>query len=169
MNGDAFFSPAFKIPDQDQDDLVTNADITFDIFEDDGVFDFPRPRTASPIKRSARRTDRARKSTSVLADITGTSINKGYSPLNLKYPAIDSPLNQKSKHSRPHIGLAIDESNKEDIFEIDDFLIDEDFSSEEGLDICAGFPKVGSNRSGPGTNGKFARPAMGGRSHTSLF
>ena len=169
INGDAFFSPAFKIPDQDQYDHVSNADITFDIFEDDGVFDFPRPRTASPVKRSARRTDRARKSTSVLADITGASINKGYSPFNLKYPAIDSPLKQKSKHSPPHIGFGIDESNKEDIFEIDDFLIDDDFSSEEGLDICAGFPKVGSNRSGPGSNRKATRPALGGRSQTSLF
>ena len=170
INGDAFFSPAFKIPDQDQYDHLNNADITFDIFEDDGAFDFPRPRTASPIKRSARRTDRARKSTSVLADITGASINKGYSPFNLKYPAIDSPLKQKSKNSPPHIGFAIDDSNKEDIFEIDDFLIDDDdFGSEEGLDICAGFPKVGSNKAGPGTNGKSARPTMGGRSHTSLF
>ncbi len=162
------FSPAFNIVDDEEylygDDFATG----FNVFTDNNERDYRRPST-SPLKRSARRvrTDRASKTSNILADVTGTSLNKA-TPYVLQPLAFESPLKQKSSKSPLRFGSDIEDLPKEDLFSFDIFDDDEpdDFG---GLDILQGFQKIGGTKPGAAPTKKTSRPSLGSRSHTSRF
>lgn len=165
MSDDVSFSPAFKISEND-DNYDGCFDTEFSIFNDPDV-DFRRPATASPFDRSLRRTDRTRKTTDILAEITGTGLNR-VSPLSSQAPAHESPLKGKSSKSPLRFGSTIDEIPQEDLFGLD-FLVDEEPDDFGGLDILQGFSKIGSNKQTAGPISKSSRPTIGSRSFTSRF
>ena len=167
MSDEVSYSPAFKIGDEDHYHYDSNFDAGFSIFNDDVDVDFRRPATASPLKRSARRSERARKSGNILADITGSNLNKTPS-ISLQAPAFDSPLKQKSNKSPLRFGSTIGEIPQEDVFDLD-FFEDDDPDDFGGLDILQGFSKIGSNKPPAVPAQRPSRPALGSRSHTSLF
>ena len=167
MSDEVSYSPAFKISDEDQYQYDSGFDAGFSIFNDHDDINFRQPATASPLKRSARRSEQARKSGNILADITGSNLNK-MSPFGLRAPALDSPLKQKSTRSPLRFGSNIDENSPEDVFGLD-FFEDEDPDDFGGLDILQGFSKIGSNKPPAVPNQKHLRPVLGNRSHTSLF
>ena len=169
-NYDTSYSPAFKIVDENQFLDSDNLDTGLSIFNDNDESEYKRAASASPPaqKRSARRTDRARKSTNILADITGARLNHKASPSGLQAPAFESPLKLKSSRSPLRFGSTIDEIPQEDLFGLD-CLEDEEPDDFGGLDILQGFSKIGSSKSAAGPTQRPSRPALGSRSHTSLF
>ncbi|KAL9102908.1 MAG: hypothetical protein Q9163_002000 [Psora crenata] len=167
-NDETSYSPAFKINDEDHTLYGESFDPGFSIFDDTTDEGYRRPASTSPQERYTRRTDGARKTTNILADITGTRLNHKGSPLALQAPAFDSPLRQKSSRSPLRFGSSIDDIGKEDIFSLD-FLEDEEPDDFGGLDILQGFSKIGSGKPAAAPIQRSARPALGNRSHTSLF
>ena len=168
---EASYSPAFKIVDDENYLSGDSFDAGFSIFNDNNDDEYRRPASASPLKRSARRTDRARKTTNILADITGASLSNKTSSTRLHAPLLDSPLKQKSSKSPLRFGSSIDDISKEDLFGLD-LLEDEEPDSFGGLDILQGFSKIGSSKPPPAPASRPSRPsrpALGSRSHTSLF
>ena len=166
MSDEVSFSPAFTILETDGN-YDSCLDTDFSIFNDPDA-DFRRPATASPPDRSLRHHDRARKTTNILSDITGTSLNKPSPLMSTRAPAYDSPLKGKSGKSPLRFGNTIDEIPQEDLFGLD-FLVDEEPDDFGGLDILQGFSKIGSNKHSAAAVFKSSRPAMGSRSHTSRF
>ena len=167
MSDEVSYSPAFKIADEDSYCGDPDFDGGFSIFNDGTEIELHRPLTGSPLKWSTGRSERTRKSSKVLADITGSNLNTT-STFSLQAPAHDSPLKQKSKKSPLRFGSTIDEIPQEDIFNLD-FFEDENQSDGEGLDILQGFSKIGSDKLSLACTQRPSRPALGARSHTSLF
>ena len=184
LHDDVSFSPAFNILDDNDNDNFTymesaspgftieNTSPGFTIFKDNINDDlFRRSATTSPEKRSVRRSgiDRASKTTNVLADVTGTSLNnKTFFP-NLQVPSFhESPLKQKSSKSPLRFGSNIDDLPKEDLFGLD-FLDENEPDDFGGVDILQGFQKIGGNKPAAVAPKKAVRPSMGERSRTSKF
>lgn len=167
LNDEIPFSPAFKIVEDEHyafnDDIHTG----FNIFADSPAMAYSRHFPASPGKRSARRPrlDRTNKTSNILADVTGASLN---SKALSKTLYLESPIRQKSQKSpckSPAFDTNLDDVSKEDIFSLDLYVDDEpdDFG---GLDILQGFQKIGGNKN-PKSAKKSSRPALGARSLTS--
>ena len=168
MNDDASFSPAFNIVD-DHYDFDDDNYPGFNIFADSPAVAYSRRFSASPEKHSVRRPrlDRTNKTSNILADVTGASLN---SKTLLKTPYLESPIRrkpQKSPCKSPAFGGNAVDVSKEDLFGLDLFADDEpdDFG---GLDILQGFQKIGGNKN-PLSMKKSPRPALGARSQTSRF
>ncbi len=168
FSDDVSFSPAFNIV-EDEHGIFEDDYPTFNIFADSDEEAFRRPVSTSPVKRSVRhpRTDRASKTSNILADVTGTNLNSKPSPLTLKAPSFDSPLQRKLHRSPMAFGNDLDEAAKEDMFGLD-FLEDEEPDDFGGLDILQGFQKIGGNQNTTLAKKK-SRPSLGSRSHTSCF
>lgn len=168
LNDEVSFSPAFNIVDDEHYMFNDNFPTGFNIFSDSNENEYRRVASASPEKRSARRAriDRASKTANVLADVTGTSLNSKSSLLQV--PAFESPLKQKSSKTPLRFGIGIDDSSKEDLFDLA-FLEDDEPDDFGGLDILQGFQKIGGNRPPAVPAKKAARPALNARSHTSRF
>ena len=168
LNDDVSFSPAFNIVDDhyglDDDDYTG-----FNIFADSPAITYSRRFSLSPEKRSVRRPrlDRTNKTSNILADVTGASLN---SKALVKTPYLESPIRQKSQKSpckSQVFASNLEDASKEDFFGLDLFVDDEpdDFG---GLDILQGFQKIGGNKN-PLSTKKSPRPALGARSKTSRF
>ena len=167
MSDELSYSPAFKIIDGDPCCDDSGFDGGFSVFNDDIEVEFRRTATGSSLKRSSGRSERACRSSNVLADITGSSLNKA-SPFGLQAPACDSPLKQKSTKSPLRFGSNIDEISQEEIFNLD-FFEDENQDDVEALDILQGFSKIGSNNPPVASSQMSSRPTLGARGHRSLF
>ena len=167
FSDDVAFSPAFNIV---QDNLFEDDYPTFNIFTDDPDDFYRRPATASPVKRSIQRprTDRANKTSNILADVTGTSLNCKASASNLKVPNFESPLQRKVQKSPIPFGDPYDDVAKEDMFGLD-LLEDEEPDDFGGLDILQGFQKIGRNHNAPRSAKKHSRPPLGTRNNSSRF
>ena len=168
LDDDVSFSPAFNIVDDHygfDDDKSTG----FNIFADSPTVIYTRRFSASPEKRSVRRPrlDRTNKTSHILADVTGASLN---TKTLLKTPYLESPIRQKSQKSpckSSAFGSNLEDVSKEDLFGLDIFVDDEpdDFG---GLDLLQGFQKIGGNNN-PLSTKKSPRPPLGARSQTSRF
>ena len=157
------FSPAFKILEDETYDGFgpTLNGLTPKLGLSPAIF-FP-----SPDVRSTRRqrVNGPAKSSRVLADVTGASLNN---QSLLQVPHLASPLKHKLAEESPTKWLGRGQEN--DIF--GSILFDEDDENDEvgGMDLLQGFAKIG----GPTKNAmvqtsKPSRPALGARSQTSLF
>lgn len=163
------FSPAFKIV-EDERTLLDEDYPAFSIFTDSFEDDARRPASTSPVKRSARRPriDRANQTSSILADVTGTSLNSKFALSRFKTPNLNSPLQQKFNKSPLAFGSINDADMKEDLFGLD-YLDDEEPDDFGGVDILQGFQKIGGNQNIPPSAKESSRPPLGSRSQTSAF
>ncbi|KAL9132401.1 MAG: hypothetical protein Q9175_006426 [Cornicularia normoerica] len=162
---EASFSPAFNIVDEEDYPFNDDIDTSFNVFKDD-EHGCRRCSSSSPTRRSVRRprTDRASRTATVLADVTGTTLNSKGLLSSVQAPALESPLWQKSSKTPLLWGSNVDDVSKEDWvgLESDDEEPD-DFS---GVDILQGFQKIGGNlHMGPSAE-RSSRPNLGARSHT---
>lgn len=165
FNEEVSFSPAFNIVNEEHYLLNDEFETSFNIFRDDER-DSRRPSSSSPAKRSVRRprTDRASRMATVLADVTGTTLNSKGLLSNANAPAYESPLGQRSTKNSLVWGSNVDEVPKEDLFGLE--YDDEESDDFGGLDILQGFQKIGENhRAGPSAK-RVSRPNLGARSYT---
>lgn len=169
LNDEIPFSPAFKIVEDEHyafnDDIHTG----FNIFADSPAMAYSRHFSVSPGKRSARRPrlDRTNKTSNILADVTGASLN---SKALSNTPYLESPIRQKSQKSpckSPAFDTNLDDVSKEDVFSLD-LYVDDEPDEFGGLDILQSFQKIGGNRNFKSAK-KSSRPALGARSLTSRF
>lgn len=158
------FSPAFNIVDEEHYLFNDDIETSFNLFKDD-EHDCRRPSSSSPAKRSVRPpcTDRASRTATVLADVTGTTLNSKGLLSNANVPAFASPLGQKSSKNLLVWGSNLDDVPKEDLFglEYDDGESD-DF---DGVDILQGFQKIGGTQRTGSSAKRVSRPTWA-RSHT---
>ena len=162
------FSPAFQIA---EDDFYR--DTNFTIYNDSPI---KRKAEASPEKRSVKRPrfDRAQSTASALADITGSSNSVKKMNPALKPPKLGSPLRARSPVKSPSKLMSIAETNDfggNDFLNFD-LLVDEEPDEFGGLDLLAGFQKIGEKENEvPSLNKKTSgnRPVLGARSMTSQF
>lgn len=165
FNEEVSFSPAFNIVDEEHYLFNDDLDTSFTIFRD-GEHDYRRPPSSSPAKRSVRRprTDRASRPASVLADVTGMTLNSKGLLSNADILAFESPLGQKSSKDSLVWASNLDDVPKEDLFGLE--YDDEESDDFGGVDILQGFQKIGGNqRTGPSPK-RVSRPTLGARSHT---
>ena len=159
------FSPAFNIVDEEHYLFSEDFDTSFNIFRDED-HEYCRPSLSSSARRSVRRprTDRANRTGTVLADVTGTILNSRGPLSNAKPPALESPLEQKSSKDPLVWGSRLDDVPKEDLFGLEyDEEEPDDFG---GVDILQGFQKIGGNQYTVASAKRFSRPTLGARSHT---
>lgn len=163
------FSPAFNIVDDEHYMFNDDFGTSFNIFNDNNN-EYRCSATASPEKRSGRRAriDRASRTSNILSDITGTSLNNKASESGLQPPSFESPLKQKSSRSPLRFGRSIANVPKEDLFDLD-FFEDEEPDDFGGLDILQGFQKIGGNENVTAPAKKTSRLGSGVRSHTPRF
>ena len=161
-NEETSFSPAFNIVDEHymfSDDFDTN----FNVFRDE-EHGYRRPLTSSPARRSVRRprTDRASRTTTVLADVTGTIVNSRGTIADAKAPVLESPLGQKSSKHLPAWDSSLDKGSKEDLFGLQ--YDEEEVDDYGGVDILQGFQKIGGHQHALSSAKRFSRPNLGTRS-----
>ena len=162
------FSPAFQIP---EDDYLLR-DGPFEIYNDSPI---KRKAIESPENRSTKRTrfENAQNTATALADITGTSNSLKLNP-TIKPPYLGSPLRARSPVKSPSKLMTINESNDfsgNDLLNYD-LLVDEGPEELGGLDLLAGFQKIGEKENEPPTKEAKTsgnRPVLGNRSVTSHF
>ena len=161
LNDEVSFSPAFNIVDDEQYSLLSPG---FSIFTD---IRNGRPASASPLRGSARRprTDRIGKASSILADVTGTSLN---SKTLLRAPYLDSPIRRKSPSKNTVSDENAGSEDKEDLFGLN-LSDDEDADDFGGLDLLQGFQKIGGQKDTASSAKRSSRPPLGSRSQTSRF
>ena len=158
------FSPAFNIVDDEHYSLLSPG---FSIFTDNMEDRNACHVSASPAQRSIRRprADRVGKSSSILANVTGASLN---GKALLKAPYLDSPIRQKSPLKSVPFDDEATNAGKEELFGLE--LFDEDEPDDfGGLDLLQGFQKIGGQKNPTPTAKKTSRPALGARSQTSRF
>ena len=172
FHDDISYSPAFNIADDENFSFGQHSSPAFAIFNDNVDAICGRSATTPPEKQSVRRSgiDRASRTSNVLADVTGTSLNSRASSSALRIPNFESPLKQKSSSRSPlRFGSHVEDVGNEDLLDFD-FLNDDETDDFGGLDILQGFQKIGGNKPPPAVPSKKpARPALGPRSQTSLF
>ena len=164
FNDEVSFSPAFNIVDEEHYLFNDDFDTTCNVFRDD-AHGYGGLTSSSPARRSVRRprTDRASRTATVLADITGTSLgNKGLLSI-IKSPILESPLGQKSIKSPLVWGSKFDDVPKEDLFDLE--YDDEEPGDFGGVDILQGFQKIGGNQHTGSSAKRLSRPSLA-RSHT---
>ena len=164
FNDEVQFSPAFNIIDDEHHSLLSPG---FSIFTDDIGEVYPRHASASPGRRSVRRPriDRIGKTSSILADVTGASLNRK-TPSRAAY--LDSPIRRKSPSKTAETDDILVAAGKEDLFGLE-FLEDEDVDELGGMDLLQGFQKIGGQKDSVSSARKLARPPLGSRSQTSRF
>jgi len=164
LQEDIPFSPAFNIVDDEHYSMLSPG---FSIFADNMEDRYSRHISASPARRSIRkpRTDRVGKFSSILADVTGASLN---SKVLLKAPYLDSPIRQKSPLKSVTFDDDAANGDKEDLFGLE--LFDDDEPDDSGgLDLLQGFQKIGGQKAPILSSRKPSRPALGARSQASRF
>lgn len=166
FNDEVSFSPAFNIVDEENYLFNDDCDTSFNVFKDD-EHDYRRPSSSSPARQSVRRPriDRAGRTATVLADVTGTTLNSKGPLSNVEAPALESPLGQKSSKNPPLVwGSNLGDVAKEDLFGLE--YEDEEPDDFGGVDILQGFQKIGGNQHAGPSAKRFSRPTLGARSHT---
>ena len=161
------FSPAFNIIEDEHYLFSDDFDTSFNIFRDQ-EHGCRRPSPSSPARHLARhpRTDRASRTSTVLADVTGTILNSRGPLSNAKFHALESPLGQKSSKNPLIWDGSLDDVPKEDLFGLE--YDDEDPDDFGGVDILQGFQKIGGNQHAVPPAKRLSRPNLGARSHTSI-
>ncbi|KAL8734942.1 MAG: hypothetical protein Q9166_001294 [cf. Caloplaca sp. 2 TL-2023] len=173
LNDEILPSPNFKL-DEYISELPDESHSSY-IFNDNALHCYSRPLSASPKKRSARRSRLGRpgKTSNVLVNMTGAQLNRMMLPPSLQAPYIESPTRKTAASMYP-----LDQENRDSpiIGNIFDSLLyddnDEDEKEEEvfvGLDITKGFPEIGRNQTPTSKVQKAVRPLLGARNHTSRF
>lgn len=165
FNEEVTFSPAFNIVDEEHYLFNDGFHTSFNIYRDD-EHGYRRPSSSPPARRSVRRprTDRATRTATVLADVTGTTLNSKVTLLNVETTALESPLRQKSARNPLVWESNLDGVPKEDLFGLD--YDGEEPDDSGGVDILQGFQKIGGNQHDGPSAGRL-RPNLGARSHTS--
>lgn len=162
------FSPAFNIVEEERFLFDQESSPGFTIFTDENDDLFRRSTACSPEKRSGRHTsmDRVSKSSNVLADVTGTSINSNGPCSALRIPHLESPLKQKSSNKSPlRFGDTLSDVTTEDLFGLEHF--DDDVPVDlSGVDILQGFQKIGGRKN---TLKRPTRPLLEVKRHNSKF
>lgn len=166
FNDEVQFSPAFNIVDDEHHSLLSPS---FSIFTDDISEVYPRHASASPGRRSVRRprTDRIGKTSSILADVTGASLNR---KTTSRAAYLDSPIRRKSPSKTAETDEIVATVGKEDLFGLN--LVedeDEDVDDFGGMDLLQGFRKIGGQKDSGSSATKLARPPLGNRSQTLRF
>ena len=158
------FSPAFNILDDEHYSFLSPG---FSIFTDNlGSRGCAYHASASPARRSIRkpRAERIGKTSSILADVTGASLNSK----TLQHASYqDSPIRQKPPSQSMTLDNSDGDDDKEDLFGLD--LLDEEPDDFGGLDLLQGFQKIGGGQKNPTPSAKTTRPVLGARSQTSRF
>lgn len=164
FNDEVQFSPAFNIVDDEHYSILSPG---FSIFADNAGEVYPRHASASPGRRSVRRprADRIGKTSSILADVTGSSLN---SKASSRASYLDSPIRRNSPSKTAKAGENAARVDKEDMFGLDLF-VDEDADGFGGLDLLQGFGKIGGQKDSCSSAKKVSRPPLGSRSQTSRF
>ncbi|KAF6223477.1 hypothetical protein HO133_000320 [Letharia lupina] len=165
FNEGVSFSPAFNIVDEEHYLFNDDFDTSFNIFRDD-EHDYRRRSSSSPARRSVRRprTERASRTATVLADVTGTTLNSKGLLSNAKAHALESPLAQKSSQNPLVWESKLDDVSKEELFGLE--YDDEEPDDFGGVDILQGFQKIGGNQHTGSTAQRVSRPNLGARIHT---
>ena len=163
FNDEVQFSPAFNIVDDEHYSVLSPG---FSIFADNTGEAYARHASASPGRRSVRRprADRIGKTASILADVTGASLN---SKASSRASYLDSPIRRKSPSKTADADENAASGDKEDLFGLD-LLVDEDADDFGGLDLLQGFQKIGGQKKCSLVK-KVSRPPLGSRSQTSRF
>ncbi|KAL8723444.1 MAG: hypothetical protein Q9225_000275 [Loekoesia sp. 1 TL-2023] len=178
LYSDVTFSPMFNLIDDDNGVFNEGLHSTFDIFDDTKKTPYSHRVSPSPEKRSACRNRLARPSTtsSALADVTGTRLNRRVFAPTSKAPYLDSPIRPQKSVTKLRFNEDTydnpnhDNAENEAFFNLN-FLADQDDEQDDfgGLDILQGFQKIGRNQNPTPKVKKATRPALGARSHTSRF
>lgn len=163
------FSPAFTIA-QDESFPTLPDEWDFDILVNSEVR-YMWPSVTSPKQPSAgrHRFDRASKTGTILADVTGSGLNSKASASALSAPIWESPTGQKSGKVPILLNDHPINRKQEDIFGLDLSVDDEETDDFGGLDLLQGFQKIGGNSNLHSSPSKVPRTLMGARSHTSRF
>ncbi|MCJ1256609.1 hypothetical protein MMC24_004433 [Lignoscripta atroalba] len=172
LSEDIPFSPAFNLLEDESYAFNDTLGACTNIFAENEYSIKSRRSYGSPEKRPIKRPrlDRATTTSSILADITGTSNdNKDLMP-SIKAPYLDSPVRQKSPGKSSFIGSNVVDLSKDDFFGLDIFA-DDDPDDFGGLDILQGLQKIGEKEkvNEPLGKKKATRPLLGTRSFTSRF
>ena len=163
------FSPAFTMV-QDENSAFNDVwGSSFDIFADNEL-SYLRGSPTPPKQQSVRRhrLDRASKTGTILADVTGNSLNNKNLASALNAPGLESPTRQDSGNSPISLNSYALNPEKQDIFGLD-LSADEEPDDFSGLDLLQGFQKIGGNKVSYFSPSKAPRPPIGARSHTSCF
>ena len=157
------FSPAFRLND---DDFLLQ-DVGFSIYNDSPT---KSGMGRSPEKRLFKR-PRLDRAATALADITGMS--QKLNP-TMNRPFLGSPIRARDSHHSPIKSCLFqktNESSPSDLLDLNYFLADEQSEDLAGLDLLAGFQKIGEkeNESPLRARKSRPRPALGNRSMTSRF
>lgn len=162
LNDEISFSPAFNIVDDEHHSLLSPG---FNICSENIDDKYCGQVLASPARQSIRRrTDRVGKSSSILADITGSNLN---SRALMKTSYLESPIRQKSPLKSVMFEDDFVNADKEDIFGLE-LLDDDEVEDLGGLDLLQGFQKIGGQKKASPAK-QIPRPALGARSHASRF
>lgn len=163
LHNEVPFSPAFDI---DESTLAGNLDINFDIFSDEPV-GVQWSRSPNSSQRPSFRHlgyDRTSQSASILADVTGVSLNrKSVKALGSPFPA--SPVQKRcGKPSTTADGDLLGDP-KDDFFGLD-LSADEEPDDFGGFDILQSFQKIGGARNQLKPGIRVTRPSLGTRNGT---
>lgn len=163
------FSPAFTMVHDENCTFNDQWGSSFDIFADNEL-GYLQGSPTPPKQQSVRhqRFDRASKIGTILADVTGNSLNSKTSASGLNAPILESPTRQKSGKPPTSMNSYPVNPEKDDVFGLN-LSADEESDDFDGLDLLQGFQKIGGNKNPNHSPSKAPRPLIGARSHASRF
>ena len=161
------FSPAFNIVDNEHYSISDEFDTKFNAFKDEEP-ECRRYSSPSPSIQSAPRlcTNRASRTPTVLAGITSTNLNSKGLSSSVRFSALESPLEQKSRKT-PLLWVSnCDDVPKENLFGLE--YDDEEPDDFSGVDILQGFQKIGGSQHIDPSAERLSRPTLGHLSPSRL-
>lgn len=167
FHDEILFSPAFNILEDQQCSPSQELRSGFEILADKPTDPYLHHPPISLKKRSAARNGpgQANCTTSILADVIGTSLNRKAMASTSNVPIFDSPSLKKSGRLADRYN---DDLEKEDIFSLN-LCHEEDPDEFCGLDLLQGFEKIGGNKNIYLTPTKSSKQSSGPRNHVSRF
>lgn len=167
FHDEILFSPAFNILEDQQCSPSQELRSGFEILPDKPTDPYLHNPPISLKKRSIARNGpgQANATTSILADVMGTSLNRKAMTSNSNLPIFDSPSLKKSGSLPDRYN---EDLEKEDIFSLN-LCHEEDPDEFYGLDLLQGFQKIGGNKTMYLTPTKSSKQSSGPRNHVSRF
>ena len=161
------FSPAFNIVDNEHYSISDDFDTNLNAFKDEEP-ECRRYSSSSPSIQSMPRprTNRTSRTATVLAGVTSTNLNSKGLSSSVRFPALESPLGQKSRKT-PLLWVSnCDNTPKENLFGLE--YDDEEPDDFSGVDILQGFQKIGGNQHIDPPAERLLRPTVGHLSPSRL-
>lgn len=167
FHDEILFSPAFNILEDQQCSPSQELRSGFEILADKPTDPYLHHPPISLKKRSIARNGlgQANATTSILADVMGTSLNRKAVASTSNLPIFDSPSLKKSGRLPDRYN---EDLEKEDIFSLN-LCHEEDPDEFCGLDLLQGFQKIGGNQNIYLTPTKSSKQSSGPRNHVSRF